>query len=338
MSRQEVLPGLTAARYQRHPLHGGNAVWAEKNCYGDMWIELLHALKLEPLASLGYTLAVDFEGDQWTFFKPQLNELRDLYGIDVQELTVWRPLIEHAVEHLGAGRLISTEADAFWLPDTAGTDYREHHTKTTIALTNLDVTGGTLGYFHNAGYYELSGEDFRNLFRLDAPADPRSMPPFAELVHIDRLVRHPPADLAVLALRLLRRHLDWRPKTNPFVRFGDRFTLDLPQMREAGLERYHDWAFASVRQAGAAFELAAAHLRWHAGFGMSGLRPSAELFDAIAQGNKALILKAARAVNSGRPLDAGALFAEMAQAWDRGMVLLQDGLEEHARAANPAVS
>ena len=78
MSRQEVLPGLTAARYQRHPLHGENAVWAEKNCYGDMWIELLHALKLEPLASLAYTLAVDFEGDQWTFFKPPLDELREL--------------------------------------------------------------------------------------------------------------------------------------------------------------------------------------------------------------------------------------------------------------------
>ena len=106
-------------------------------------------------------------------------------------------------------------------------------------------------------------------------------------------------------------------------------------MREGGLDRYHAWAFASVRQAGAAFELAAAHLRYHVGFGMSGLRPSAELFDAIAQGNKTLILKAARAVNSGRPLDAGPLFAEMAQAWDRGMVLLQDGLEEHARAANP---
>jgi hypothetical protein len=338
VSRQAVLPALTAVRYQRHPLHGESAVWGEKNCYGDMWIELLHALKLEPLASLGYTLSVDFEGDQWTFFKPPLNELRELYGVDVQELTVWRPLIEHAVEHLGAGKLISTDADAFWLPDTAGTDYRQHHTKTTIALTNLDAEGGTLGYFHNAGYYELSGEDFRNLFRLDAPADPRYMPLFAELVHIDRIVRHPPADLAVLALRLLRKHLEWRPTTNPFVRFGDRFAQDLAQLREAGLDRYHAWAFASVRQAGAAFELAAAHLRWLADFDLTGLLPSAELFEAIAQGNKALILKAARSVNSGRPLDAAPLFAEMAQAWDRGMVLLQDALEEHARGASSSVS
>jgi len=93
-----------------------------------------------------------------------------------------------------------------------------------------------------------------------------------------------------------------------------------------------------VRQAGAAFELTAAHLRWLAGFGRTGLLPAAELFDSIAQGNKALILKAARSVNSGRPLDAAPLFDEMAQAWDRGMVLLRDALEEHARGASSAAS
>ena len=61
------------------------------------------------------------------------------------------------------------------------------------------------------------------------------------------------------------------------------------------------------------------------------------MFDAIAQGNKALILKAARSVNSGRPLDPAALFSDMAQAWDRGMVLLRDGLDQDAgrSAATP---
>ena len=76
------------------------------------------------MAIMPFTLAIDFEGDQWTFFKPPHDELRDLYGIDVQELNCWRPLIDHAEEHLAAGKLISTEADAWWLPDIAGTDYR----------------------------------------------------------------------------------------------------------------------------------------------------------------------------------------------------------------------
>jgi hypothetical protein len=98
-------------------------------------------------------------------------------------------------------------------------------------------------------------------------------------------------------------------------------------LRAGGLPRYHAWAFASVRQAGAAFELAAAHLRWHAQFGRPDLEPAAECFDAIAQGNKALILKAARAVNSGRPLDTAPICAELAHSWDRGMALLQASLD-----------
>jgi hypothetical protein len=346
MSRVEVIPGLNAGTYQRHSLHGGpsleetdNAgasagrqpVWVEKNCYIDLWIEALHALRLEPLAMLPFTLAVDFEGDQWTFFKPSLEELRDLYGIDVQELTVWRPLLEHAVEHLSAGKLVSTEADAFWLPDTAGTDYRSQHSKTTILLNNVDMDARRLSYFHNAGYFELSGEDFSQLFRLEHAPDAEFLPLLAEWVRIDRLVRHPPNELAMRSFALLRRHFDRRPATNPFHRFSERFARDLPELQAAGLPPYHAWAFASIRQVGAAFDLVAANLRWQAGFGRPDLIAAAECFDAIAEGNKALILKGARAVNSGRPFDAGPIFEGMAAAWDRGMVLLDGALTPAAK-------
>jgi hypothetical protein len=328
LSHIAVLPGLSAGTYVRHSLHGQDVAWIDKNCYSDLWIELLHALKLEPSALFAFTLAMDFEGDQWTFFKPPLEELRDLYGVNVQELTVWRPLIEHAVEHLGNGKLISTEADAYWLPDTSGTDYKIKHSKTTILLVNLDVEAQRLGYFHNAGYFELSGEDFRGLFRLDIKPDAESefLPLFAELVHLDRLVRRPEAELAALSLKLLRQHFERRPQTNPFVRFGQRIAQDFTQMHRGSLIRYHAWAFASTRQAGSAFELAAANLRWQAELGNTCLSGPADCFDAISQGNKALILKGARAVNSGRPLDAGPLILEMAQAWDRGMELLSQCL------------
>src|SRR5580692_10489085 len=109
--RRLAIPGLEVAGYSRHWLHSDERVWVEKNCYIDVWIELLHALKLNPMAMLAFTVAIDFEGDQWTFFKPPHEDLKSLYAIDVQELYVWRPLIEHAAEHLGAGKLISTEAD-----------------------------------------------------------------------------------------------------------------------------------------------------------------------------------------------------------------------------------
>lgn len=310
---------MDAAQYAPHPLHGEEAIWLEKNCYADLWIELLHALRLEPLAILPFTLAVDFEGDQWTFYKPPLEELRELYGIDVQEMSVWRPLIDHAVEQLGAGKVICTEADAFWLPDTEATDYRRQHTKTTIALASLDVEREWLGYFHNAGYYELSGEDFRRLFRIGAAHDPAFMPLFAELVRIDRAGARPRQELADASLALLRKHFARRPRANPLARFGERLARDLPELQQAGLAQYHAWAFAGIRQAGSAFELAAANLRWLAGFGQGELRPAAEAFETIAQGHKALILKGARAVNSGKPLDATPLVADMAAAWERGM-------------------
>lgn len=330
MSAIDVFPGLRAASYARHALHGDGVVWVEKNCYGDLWIELLHALNLEPLAVLPFTLAVDFEGDQWTFFKPSQEELRDLYGIDVQELTIWRPLLAHAMEHLSAGKLISTEADAYWLPDTAGTDYRIKHSKTTILLANLDADARTLGYFHNAGFYELAGEDFAGLFRLDQPEDATHLPLFAELVRIDRLLRRSPQDLFARSWQLLQRHLTRRPTSNPFERFASRFVADLPQLQSCGLACYHAWAFAAVRQAGSAFDLTAANLRWQANAGQHEVLAAADCFDAIAQGNKALILKGARAVNSGRAFDAAPLMADMARAWDRGMQLLDQAAATQA--------
>jgi hypothetical protein len=317
--RYTVLSGLDTASYSRHSLHGESNSWVEKNCYIDLWIEVLHACGLEPRAMLPFTLAIDFEGDQWTFFKPPHGELRDLYGIDVQELTVWRPLIEHAQEHLAAGKLISTEADAFWLPDTSGTDYHRQHTKTTIVLNDLDIQNQRLGYFHNAGYYVLEGEDFVETFRLDAAVDPAYMPLFAELVRLDHLIQRAPSELARISSALLRRHWSFRPATNPIVRFRERFERDLPALQDKGLGYYHVWAFGTIRQLGAAFELAAQHLRWLAELGEEGLLAAAEPFERVAAASKTLILKAARTVNARKTFDGGALFDDMASAWQQGM-------------------
>ena len=318
MTHAAVLAGLNAAGYRAHALHSPERLWVEKNCYADLWIELLHAQGLEPHAVLPFVFGLDFEGDQWTFFKPPLADLRMLYGIDVQELTVWRPMLEHAVEHLGAGKWLSVEADAFWLPDTAGTDYRQTHTKTTIVLNEIDVEARRLGYFHNAGYFTLEAEDFGVLFALDAPAAP--LPPYAELIRIDRALRRDDAELRAMSEALLDAQLAWRPASNPILRFRDRFETDLPLLQQQGLARYHPWAFAGVRQLGAAFELAALYLRW--------LRPDTQAaaadFELIAQHTKTLILKAARAVNSGRALDARPMLDAMAIAWDRGMAAVDD--------------
>src|SRR5207249_1756836 len=152
------------------------------------------------------------------------------------------------------------------------------------------------------------------------------MPLFAELVHIERRVQRTPAQLAERALVLLRRHFEWRPRTNPFTRFGERFSHDMPHMRDAGLDHYHAWAFASIRQAGAAFELAAAHLGWLGESGYPGVEHAATRLREISSTSKSLILKGARAAHTGKPFDAGEPTHSMAQAWDDAMAQLSHGL------------
>src|SRR5262249_23510940 len=109
--RPHAAPGMIAAfrsidpdAYVPHALHRDGRGWMETNCYVDVWLELLHALGLDPVACLAFTTAIDFEGDQWTFYKPSLSELWDAYGLDTQELQPWRGPLESAVEQVGRGR------------------------------------------------------------------------------------------------------------------------------------------------------------------------------------------------------------------------------------------
>lgn len=310
---------LDAKTYKRHPLHAETATWVEKNCYIDVWIELVHALGCEPLAMLPFTAAIDFEGDQWTFFKPKHDELFDLYGIDVQELNLWRTLTDHVQVHVGAGKMVAVEADAFNLPDTAGTDYQTQHTKSTIIISDFDLEKRRLGYFHNAGYFELGGTDFEKLFRVGMAPDPTFMPFYAEVVRVDRLVKRSGDELRAMAKALLAKHLARRPKDNPVVRFGARIGTDLTSLQSEGLPVYHAWAFATIRQLGAAMELLAMHLDWR---GDDAAKQAAAELVKVSNGAKTLILKGARAVNSKKTLDAAPIFEEMSTAYQRAMDLL----------------
>lgn len=315
---------LDPDRYQRHALHAEERDWVEKNCYIDIWIEVLHAQGLEPLAMLPFTVALDFEGDQWTFFKPPHGELWDLYGVDVQEMTVWRPLLEHVVLHTAVGKLVSTEADAFFLPDTRGTDYRAQHTKTTIIAVEIDVERRRLGYFHNAGYFTLEGDDFAGLFRLNAPRDPAYMPLFAELIRTDRVRRSAPEDLRRKAAALLRRHTARMPAANPVEAFAARFAAELPRLQEEGLGFYHAYAFATVRQLGAAAELASLFLRWlNEPAGDGTVAEVSDAYARVSSAMKALILKGARAVNAKRSTDFAPLFQPAIADWARASQLLR---------------
>ena len=314
-------PGSAA----RHLLHRGDRAWPESNCYVDVWVGLLHAAGLEPLAALPFTVAADFEGDQWTLFKFPLADLYALYGIDVFELQVWRPLVDHIDEQLALGRPVIVEVDAFHLPDTAGTTYQSEHVKTSIGIQALNRDSGRLGYFHNAGYHELGGGDFAGLFRLDeASRHPDHLPPYVEVAKLNS--RPPLAGRELLAhsLQLLGSHLARCPRDNPFRRYARRFEADLSWLAEAPLTDFHNYAFATLRQCGAAFELAGAYLRWLQANGEPGLDRIADGCDVISTTAKALQFKTARLVHGSRRFDPGPMLETMAVAWDAAIADLTE--------------
>jgi len=308
---------LDPMTYACHPLRRNDCAWPESNCYVDLWVELLHTMGVDPRAALAFTLAVDVEGDQWTFLKFPLADLYGLYGVDVFELNVWRPLIAHVEEQLALGRPTLAEVDAFHLPDTSGTSYHTEHVKTTIAIQALDTDGRRLGYFHNAGYYELEGTDFIGVFRLQERAtDEERLPPYVEVAKLR--ARPPLAGRALVAesLSLLSLHLDRGPQDNPFRRYGARFSTDLEGLAGAPLRHFHGYAFATFRQFGPAFEFAAAYLRWLEANGERGLEPMAAACELIATAAKTLQLKTARFVNTGRVFAPAPIIESMATAWD----------------------
>jgi hypothetical protein len=314
---------LDPATYQPHAVHRQDTdrVWRETNCYVDLWIEILHAAGVEPLAACAFTFALDFEGDQWTFFKFPLGDLQRLYGLDTQELAIWKSPALHALEQVHRGRLVMMEVDSFFLPDTAGTAYKKEHVKTTVGIQEIDFERRRLGYFHNAGYHAAEGEDFAGLFRLDDPWTPASLRllPYTEFVKLDALERRPPAQLAATAVDLLRGHLARRPKQNPFTSYKPRLAADVDWLRGAALEDFHLYAFASMRQFGACFELAGDFLRWLGRAGELGdealAAPTADCV-AIANEAKALQFKLARAVTLKRPLDPGPALDGLAARWE----------------------
>jgi hypothetical protein len=319
--RHDALASLPRQGRAAHALHHGTRAWVETNCYADLWIALLHALELEPLACLGCTVAVDFEGDQWTFFKPSHADLYRLYGVDVQELTLWRSLEAHTVEQVQRGRVVLIEVDSFHLPDTAATDYRTRHTKTTIGIAAIDPDRGRLGYFHNAGYFELGPDDYAGVLPgRDGVVG--ALPPYVEFVKLDGRRRLPEAALVETSLALLAGHLARAPRVNPVATFAARFRDDLAQLRGRAPDAYHGYAFATLRQLGGALELAAHHLRWLECHGEHGLGAVAANLETVSTTAKAMLLKTARAVATDRPVDFGPMLATMQASWERGLAQL----------------
>ena len=324
------LLGLEPSSHVPSGLHDADRTFRETNCYIDLWIELLHAHGIDPASVMAFACAVDFEGDQWTFFKPPPEELMRLYGIDVHEMQLYRPVVDHAIEQLNAGRTIIIEADSFYIPDTAATSYRRTHVKSSIAIEAIDAAGERLRYFHGPGYYELSGEDYRGVFRLGRAFSQDVLPPYTELVRFDAGPRLTGQSLRREANEMLRRQLARRPERNPWLAFGERLSKDLPELLTGTDSGYHAYAFATVRQCGAAFESAASFVEWLADPACLDARTATEALRRQVDGAKSLLLKLARR----RPFDPAPAIERLAQDWETAIRALDNlSLCAHGLAA-----
>jgi hypothetical protein len=314
-------PGLVSlfghdpATYGPHAVHAPERNYPETNCYTDIIIELLHARGDEPLAALGSTVRVDFEGDQFTFFKPELHDIELLFGIDIHEMQPYRSLPDQIAELITTDRTLIVELDAWYLPDTRASSYRTAHVKTSVVAEAIDQSGELFRYFHNTTLNELAGEDFRGVFRVEDGWSADILPPYTEIVRFDAGPRLDGPELRDAALGILRHHLDRIRPGNPFERFAQRLEADLPGLLEGDAAAYHDYAFATVRMAGAGFELCAAHIDWL--LGPEGASASAAL-GRIVDGSKILNFRLARR----RPFEPAPVLGELADAWDEALTTL----------------
>jgi hypothetical protein len=312
------LARLDPAAHRPHPLHDGARAWPETNCYVDLFIELVGALGFEAEAMFGFTVTQDFEDDQFTFFKVPVDDLEALYGLRVQELAIFDDLAAHVARQIARDRVVLVEMDGFYLPDTGGVSYGVQHTKTTVGITSIDVDARRMTYFHNAGFFELSGADFDGLFAnagRDRKAD--ALLPYTEFVKLPTAPVK--VDTLAVAKRLLVRHLARRPAANPITGFGTSLSVHLADLAHRPQDYFHIYAFNTLRQLGANFELLASHLAWLSAKGEPGLARAEAAALEIATSAKTMQFKLARAMARGRFDGLDAFIAPMAEAWDTVM-------------------
>jgi Domain of unknown function (DUF1839) len=307
--------GHDPATYRPHAIHSGSRNYIETNCFTDMVAEMLHARGDEPLAVFGSFVRGDFENDQWTFFKPLAVDLELLFGVDIHEVQPYRPIPQQIAEVIAVGRTMTIELDAWHMPDTAATTYGTAHVKTGVIAEAIDVPGERFRYYHNASLYELSGKDFRGVFRTGGEWSGDVLPPYTELIRFDVGPRLRGPELRAAARELLAGHLARVVPGNPFDRFKDRFAADLPGLLAGDAALYHAFTFATFRMAGAGFELLASEVEWL--LGDEGSRATAAM-SRIVDGCKVLGFKLARR----RAFDPTEAMDALSAAWAEAMETL----------------
>ena len=198
------------------------------------------------------------------------------------------PLPDQIAEQLAAGRTLTVELDAWFLPDTAATSYRTEHVKTY---------GDPRGDRPRRRAAPLLPQR-RSLYELVGRGLPRRLP--ARCGRSRRCCRRTPSSSGSTPARASRATRCARPRAsccattsaasvpaNPFERFGDRLADDLPALLAGDDAGYHAYAFATVRMVGAGFEISRVARRLAAG--RRRRAPAAAAMGEIVDGSKVLV-------------------------------------------------
>jgi hypothetical protein len=303
-----------------HAWHHGERVWSATNSHLDVWIELLHTLGLDPAPVLLPTLCADFEGDQWTLTNVSRADLWAAYGIALEDLCAWRPLLAHLVEQFDRGNAVLVEVDEFHLPALLGGSYQREHVKTLIAATGYDRHAHRLRYLHGAAGAEVGGRDLDAL--LTAGIGSAQLPPSAWIVKLDRMSARTPAERLQIGIALARLHGTRIPAHNPVRAFGEALRSHGAWLAGGDEDHYQRWAFATLHQCGASFEIASDVCAWLGSHGQPVASAVAPL-RSVSHSARALHQRLVRVPQSGRMPDVAHTVEDMARSWDEAMAILR---------------
>jgi hypothetical protein len=319
----DSVPLVSPDGWRQSRLHALDRDWPETNCDLDLWIELAASRDLQPEALLGFAVAQDFTVDQFAMLVPPKEELERFYGASIRPLALYGRFEDHFVAQVADGACVMLETDSYYLPDARGVAYRRRHIQSTIAIAAIDPARRTLDYFHNQGFWRLEGEDYDMIvhrpphLQLD-----EIVPPHAETIRFEfEPLRG--AALRSAAAERLRFRLSRAPRRDPVALFGTTLAAKAEALAGAGENAFHDWAFHTVRQLGAAFELLGDHVAWLDDRAFAAARENCK---RVSSGAKALQFQLARAIMRGRTPDIGALVAEISAARGAALAGVDAGL------------
>ena len=184
-------------------------------------------------------------------------------GLDVQELAIWRPLVD-ACRRTGRAGPAGAGGAGFLLPARHGGH------RLSARARQIDRGGRSTSTCRTAarllpqpGILPLVGRRFRQRVPPGRDANPAMLPPYVEFVKRrpeaaparPRLWTTPPLSFCGGICNRCREAI--RSSSS-----STRFAADLHWLADAPLEVFHQYSFATLRQFGACYELAATYLHW----------------------------------------------------------------------------